>query len=579
MLPLLLTALLLLAPCAQSPACAAFKSSSEALAPEASWNPAPLKDDIILPMPCGLSMVLRAVGISSGALIRDKAFPMGINNAASPDRQLYERRFTGHVSAPFTLADLPKTWQAKAGGGKKNIANDSWYFIGKYEVSRNQWDAVMNCIDRDGNANAASCPKLGEKGGNLPVTGISWFDVQEFLNKYNAWLVKNHAAELPAFSGAKNIAFMRLPTEEEWEYAARAYPKVPQEWWADQDFFPLAEGRQIKDYAVNSQESPQQAPAGIGSRLANPLGIHDTAGNASEMVDGFFRMSIADISNGQVERRLHGASGGILAKGGSFRSEDAAVMPGSRDEFPLYSAAGPGKASDLGFRVVLASLTIPNAQRLQELRKEAGRGASAPQPEMKGDTAIEMADSLLAQSEGKLRQDLQKLRAAIGDQEDAWQARARRNAGQSLRSLLYQSETLRNFAFRYSQALKPIEKVRNLLKGQLDQAAAAKARKVLAEGEKDLKEYKLALQMGANYYKDTLASLAQTSDAELERMFAGAREEYGSGVFFDEHMRNNLDILARYLKLVRKEGMAALDSHTILKGILPEQHFKLLGLK
>lgn len=556
----------------------AFKSDTDALAPEAVWNPQPLRDDITLPMPCDLSLALRPVGISSGALIRDKSFAMGINNAADSDRQIYERQFTGHVSAPFTLADLPRSWQTRLARGKKNIANDAWYFIGKYEISKAQWEAVMDCLDKEGNEIKTMCPKPGEKGGNAPITDISWFDTQEFLNKYNAWLVKNHASALPAFAGAKNIAFLRLPTEEEWEFAARGYPKVPAEWWADHDFFPIPEDKQLKDFVVNSQESALQAPAAIGSRLANPLGIHDMAGNVGEMVDGFFRMSIADMTNGQVARRLHGAAGGILAKGGSFRSEDGAVMPGSRDELPLYTANGPGKASDLGFRIALAALNIPNAQRLAELRKEAGKLASQPAAEIKGTTPLELTESMLAQAEGKLKHDLERLKVAMEDQEIAWEARDRKNSEQSLRSLLYQSETLRDFAFRYHLAWQQVDKIKDMLKRKLSEEEATRARQVLAEGEKNLSDYKLSLQMGANYYKSMLASLAGLNPSELQPLIEQARQEYGTGVFFDEHMRKSLDVLEKYLAVLRKRGSEALDTRTILRGILPEKHFKTLEL-
>lgn len=558
-----------------TPCQAAFKSVNDPVDPLRAWNPRPLKDDIVLPMPCGLSLAMRAISVPAGALIRDKTFTMGISNPQNKDRQIYERQFQAHIAAPFTKNDLPTSWSLR----KSASDNDAWYFLGKYEISRLQWMAVMDALSPEGAEDAAMCPKI-DQSSNQPITGISWFEAQEFLNKYNAWLVKNHPSSLPAFSGTKNIAFLRLPTEEEWEYAARGGNRVPPEWWADKDIFPFEENRTLKDYAVTSEDGSLQSPLGIGSRLPNPLGLHDTAGNANEIVDGFFRLSIPDMANGQVIRRLHGAAGGILTKGGSFRSQADAVMPGWRDEMPLYTANGPSKSADTGFRIVLAALNIPSAKRLDELRIEAGK--ALPEKEgskiIEGNTPIELIDSLVANSAPENSAPLNKLRSLITDQDAARRNQDLRNLEQSFRSLLYQSETLRAFAFRYSSASKQVDKIRELLKGQLSQQNRINARDLLASGEKDLKDYLQSLQMGAKYYLATLEAISKQPPQEIERLIAQCREEYGSGTIFDQHMRQNINNLSRYVAEARNKGISSLSPKTILRGILPEQHYRQLPI-
>ena len=69
----------------------------------------------------------------------------------------------------------------------------SSFYIGKYEVTQSLWKAVMGSNPSDW------------KGDNLPVENVSWNDSQTFLRKLNAMTGKN----------------FRLPTEAEWEYAAR----------------------------------------------------------------------------------------------------------------------------------------------------------------------------------------------------------------------------------------------------------------------------------------------------------------------------------------------------------------------
>ena len=70
----------------------------------------------------------------------------------------------------------------------------SSFYIGKYEVTQGQWKAIMG-----------NNPSKFPKGDNYPVEQVSWNDVQEFISKLNAKTGKNY----------------RLPTEAEWEYAAR----------------------------------------------------------------------------------------------------------------------------------------------------------------------------------------------------------------------------------------------------------------------------------------------------------------------------------------------------------------------
>ena len=102
----------------------------------------------------------------------------------------------------------------------------------------------------------------------------------------------------------------RLPTEAEWEYAARGGHRVSESQLNQEEFFPL-DGQPYSDYAVFTEPGSAKPPeklAWIGSKCSNPVGLFDTAGNAAEMVLDPFRFSLGF--------RLHGATGGFIAKGG-----------------------------------------------------------------------------------------------------------------------------------------------------------------------------------------------------------------------------------------------------------------------
>jgi hypothetical protein len=119
--------------------------------------------------------------------------------------------------------------------------------IGSHEVTQSQWRAVM------GNNPSAF------KGDNRPVDSVSWNDVRDFLNRLNA----------------QNDGFRyRLPTEAEWEFAARAGSGAA-----------ATEGRDNVAWFLDNA-SKQTQP--VGGKQANAWGLFDMQGNVAEWVqDGY----------------------------------------------------------------------------------------------------------------------------------------------------------------------------------------------------------------------------------------------------------------------------------------------------
>ncbi|WP_337437814.1 formylglycine-generating enzyme family protein [Prevotella sp.] len=123
------------------------------------------------------------------------------------------------------------------------LTND--YYIGKYEVIQALWQAVMG----------KNPSKF--KGDNLPVEQVSWDDCQEFISKLNK------------MTGKK----FRLPTEAEWEYAARGGNKSRG--------YQYSGSNNLSDVAWYEDNSGKKTHA-VGSKQSNELGIYDMSGNVSE---------------------------------------------------------------------------------------------------------------------------------------------------------------------------------------------------------------------------------------------------------------------------------------------------------
>ena len=105
---------LLIAACLLAPDTghAALKARDDVKAEDA-FNPNPAPDDLILPMPCGQSMVLKAVGVRGKGLLWDLETRFGRRDGGSDDRGYYDSPYASAISGPFVLKDLPPDWRQK----------------------------------------------------------------------------------------------------------------------------------------------------------------------------------------------------------------------------------------------------------------------------------------------------------------------------------------------------------------------------------------------------------------------------------------------------------------------------------
>ena len=134
----------------------------------------------------------------------------------------------------------------------------SSFRMGKHEVTFSQWDV---CVADGGCSHRPDDEGFGR--GNRPVINVSWDDVQEFI----AWL------------NARTDGGYRLPTESEWEYAARAGSKSLYSWrdWGD--------GVGVNRANCTDCGSRWDRTAPVGSFPANAWGFHDMHGNVYEWVE------------------------------------------------------------------------------------------------------------------------------------------------------------------------------------------------------------------------------------------------------------------------------------------------------
>ncbi|MCR9244542.1 MAG: bifunctional serine/threonine-protein kinase/formylglycine-generating enzyme family protein [bacterium] len=172
------------------------------------------------------------------------------------------------------------------------------FFVAKHELSRGQWQRLVGGDDA--------------KNSKLPMSGVSWYRADRQLRRWG----------------------LTLPTEAQWEYAARAGTTTPM--WTKGD-------SSITEQAANLREIPPgsripgagsegwsdgfDAEAPIDSMLPNPFGLHHTMGNVMEWCsDWHTNYRFADVAPGTGEHRAK-SSGEKAARGAQFASvlQDARV--------------------------------------------------------------------------------------------------------------------------------------------------------------------------------------------------------------------------------------------------------------
>lgn len=228
----------------------------------------------------------------------------------------------------------------------KNGKRDWFYYMATKEVTALLFNSVMRYAGR---------PEAKSNGApGLPVTGVSWFQVQEFLRYYNLWLREN--TNLLPSGDDQVVAFVRLPTEAEWEFAARGGTQVGRETFDAKT--PYGEDP-VEQYEWGGGPSSSHNELQIAGALKpNALGLHDMLGNAAEMTATPFQ-----LEPGQ------GPVGAMVRRGGNYRTPLADLRSSLRGEFLPYAEDGSEAGyPDLGFRLVVSGIVFSDIARVEEIK-------------------------------------------------------------------------------------------------------------------------------------------------------------------------------------------------------------------
>lgn len=467
--------------------------------PKTLYNPRPAEGDLILPMPDEAQIVFRKVLVPGDSFWGD---PGRIIQVGDGEGGIFEGLQRMQVSGSFAEPD---------GSGRS-------YYIGKYELTKGQFIAVMGMeryLAATGDSNEG--PRLAKLTGKErdkalaePLVFVPWNAMQAFIHRYNMWLFDpahpQRLANLP--KAGESPGFIRPPTELEWEYAARGgLPALKDGSFKKSLPFPKT---QMTKYTWHLENAKHKLRS-IGLRKPNDLGIYDILGNAQEACEGLFRPEF-----------WQGQPGGLVARGGSVGTKKSELRSSRREEVEIYrwdpdaKAVIESRSYNTGIRLAIGVNVVRDTQNRRFLEEEYHSYHKAVRAKMPVGKTL---DNLVAQASDQLTA-----------------------AHDNLDKVLADNDHLKN---ELSKIKQDIDKAQERLDFAMRESARATARDLLRQ----------ATNLGRDYFK--LESF-RTRLVDIEKLSAMSTryQNLGNKISAEIDKRSAYidEVFARYIEDLQKMG-------------------------
>ena len=297
------------------------------------FNPHPMKDDLVLPLPCGsekYNIVFRKI----------------YTNDLSDSDMTNGYPFFDGSEDPLNAAIQSKRKCNVRGNFSDSKGN--FFYLSKYELTKGQYEAIV----------LNKCKSTPSVKDAVAMSNISIDEARNVAKIYSDFLQKSD--KTPKVQNEK--AYASLPYECYWSFAQRGGLSVNKN--SLEDDTRLADpSKTVKDYAWGyGPDSSNGKVQVIGMKLPSDLGLFDMLGNVQEYMDEPFQAT--------VQGDLLAQKGGSTVRGGSILTPFSLMTNSLRTEKKRYTNGNPTKAEDTGMRLMLNVSVTLDRETLKKLESD-----------------------------------------------------------------------------------------------------------------------------------------------------------------------------------------------------------------
>lgn len=258
-------------------------------------------------------------------------------------KETLPQKFKNSLGMEFVLVSRGKFLMGGGGGtvGPKEVTIDHDFYLGKYEVTQAEWEAVTGVnpsyFRRNGPGRKDVANVSDEDLKRFPVESVGWDDAQLFLEVLN--------------NRVKETGWVyRLPKEVEWEYACRGGPSDDKFIYAFDFYFDKPTNTPVPDqenFKIRGKGLTRPGP--VGSYKPNRLGLYDMHGNLFEWCDDIQKAT-------EREAKESGVKEGRVIRGGAFGYPPEMCRARSRAWYPQVGSHATGRRPWVGLRLARVSV-------------------------------------------------------------------------------------------------------------------------------------------------------------------------------------------------------------------------------
>jgi len=249
------------------------------------------------------------------------AFKLYINDKISNNGQPYTLEYKNSLDMNFSYIPKGQFLMGSPIDEKERDIDENQHLVTitqafmmqRTEVTQSQWQSIMS-----------NNPSYNDKGENYPVENVSWNDVQTFIRLLNE---------------KEGTTLYQLPTEAQWEYAARAQTTTAfSNGIAVTDSIDLTEIDKIAHYSARSTQA-------VGQKAFNKWNLYDVHGNVMEWTADYYLDTYLEINNVDPTGPKSGSF--RVIRGGSYADKASACRSANRGR-----TEPENRFPDLGFRII-----------------------------------------------------------------------------------------------------------------------------------------------------------------------------------------------------------------------------------